>query len=137
MGRFPIASCQRAWRGRGDVAEAAASRQKCRCEVTVFDADEILSTLPKARGPFVQTVQFLRKECGDFPAFAVVRLDRVHPSGVRHRQIAEVAKPGKPRFNRIGVELDGRFRADHVSVIKLEMLADFQMAIAPSESNSS
>src|SRR6267154_6789889 len=71
----------------------------------------------------------------DLPALAVVRLNRFHRRGVRHRQIAEAAEPAKARLNRISVELDGGFYADHVGMVKVEMLGDLQVPVTPREVN--
>ncbi len=123
---FPIARFERARRG-------AVGGKKRRREITVLDANKIFSALPETRAPLIQAVQLLMKERRDFAAFAVVGLDRFHGSGIRHRQIAEAAKPAEPRSDGLAVELDGGFHADHVAVIKLEMLGDFQVAVAPRE----
>ena len=77
------------------------------------------------------------REIRDLPALAVVRRDRFHGSGVRHRQITEAAEPAKPGLNRIAIELDRSFYADHVGMVKVETLHDFQVAVAPREVNIS
>ena len=108
--RLPVAGLKSAL-GR------AARGEKCRREITVLNADEVFSTLPEARAPLVQTVQFLVKERRNFAALAVVRRNRFHGRWIRYRQITEAAEPGKSRGDGPAVEFHGGFYADYIGMI--------------------
>ena len=75
--RFPIARLKRAWRG-------AVCGEKGSSEVTVLNANEILSTLPNAQAPLIEPFQLLVGEIRDLAALAVVRRDRFHRRRIGH-----------------------------------------------------
>ena len=73
------------------------------------------------------------EETVDLAALAVVRGNRFHGGRIRHRQIAKAAQPGEARVNGLAVKLCRCFGPDYISVIELEVLGDFEVAIAPTE----
>src|SRR5206468_11046254 len=110
---------------------SSTRRQKRGRKIAVLDADKIISTLPSARGPFVQPIQLFVRQASDLSALAVVNVNGFHRRRVRHRPVAKTAKPADSRGDGLAVQLDGGLHAYNVGMIKLKALRNFEVAVAP------
>ena len=108
--------------------------EKCRGEVEVFDADEIVrSRQGDAHGRVLGLAELVRRYGVELAVRAREHLRRRHPATLHQCGVAEAAAPGDAVRHGPAVDGDGRLNIGDVARVEMEMLADLKVAVAPDE----
>ncbi len=106
-------------------------------EIAVFDARPIFSAPPNSAAYFVEVIHLLIRQRVGLSTFAINNVNGFDRPGIRHCQIAESAKPREASGDGLAVVFRDDLRLYDIALVKMKALGDFQVAVAPRETQIS